>query len=160
MALNYWIDAFLTAFAVLVFITGIAMYMIYGHQGAKIGPSRFWPSVVGTITASSLQQPNPKKSAIYSVAVRYTYRVGGRDYECSRIFWGPNEGTEQEMAEIVAAYPVGKDVWVQHDKNDPANAILEPDKKTGLSPAIFYYSLVMMVLGVIGVGAGLYALSH
>jgi hypothetical protein len=160
MSLHYWIDACLAAFGLLVFISGVIMYMIYGYQRAKIGPSRFWPSVVGTITESRLEQPNPKKKTVYAAVVRYTYSVGNRDYQCGRVFWGPNEGSEQQMAEIVTAYPVGKDVWVQHDRTNPANAILEPEKNTGLTPALVYYGLVMMVIGTAGIGGGLYALSH
>jgi hypothetical protein len=160
MSLNYWADAVLGGFGVLIFITGMIMYLVYGYQRTKIGPSRFWPSVIGTITASALAQPNPKKETVYAAAVRYSYRVGGRDYQCGRIFWGPNEGTEEEMAEIVLAYPVGKDVWVQHDRTNPANAVLEPEKNTGLTPAVLYYGLAMMVFGFSAVGGGLYLLSH
>jgi len=159
MTLNYWIDTFLAGFGVLVFITGIVMYMLHGYQRAKISPSRFWPSVVGTITASAVEQRNPKKT-IYAAAVRYRYGVGGKDYRCDRIFWGPNEGSEEQMTAIAAAYTVGKDVWVQHDPRDPANAVLEPDKHTGLTPGAYYYVLVMMLLGVAALGGGLYALSH
>jgi hypothetical protein len=160
MSLNYWADAVLTGFGVLIFITGLIMYLVYGYQRTKIWPSRFWPSVVGAITASAVEQPNPRKKAAYAAVVRYSYRVGGRDYECGRIFWGPNEGTKEEMAEIVAGYPVGKDVWVQHDRTNPANAVLEPEKNTGLTPGVFYYGLVMMVLGFCAVGGRLYLLSH
>jgi hypothetical protein len=160
MSLHYWIDACLAAFGLLVFISGVIMYMIYGYQRAKIGPSRFWPSVVGTIAASALQQPNPKNKKSFSAAVRYSYRVGNRDFQSDRLFWGPNEGPEEQMAEIVAAYPVGRDVWVQHDPNNPANAVLEPDKNTGLTAGVYYYAVAMMALGVAGFGAGLYALSH
>jgi hypothetical protein len=159
VTLNYWIDAFLAGFGVLVFITGIIMYMLHGYQRAKVGPSRAWPSEVGTITASAVEQPNPKKK-IYAAAVRYSYSVGGKDYQCDRIFWGPNEGSEEEMTAIAAAYMVGKNVWVQHDPKNPANAVLEPGKHTGLTPGAYYYALVMMLLGVAAVGGGLYALSH
>jgi hypothetical protein len=159
MTLNYWIDTFLAGFGVLVFITGIVMYMLHGYQRAKISPSRFWPSVVGSITASAVEKLNAKKK-IYAAAVRYSYSVGGKEYQSDRIFWAPNEGSEEQITAIAAAYTVGKDVWVQHDPSDPANAVLEPDKHTGLTPGAYYYALVMMVLGIAAVGGGLYALSH
>jgi hypothetical protein len=160
MTVNYWIDAILTGFGVLVCITGMIMYMLQGNQRAKIGPSQTWPSVVGTIVSSALEQRNPKDKTVYSATVRYSYRVGGRDYESDRIFWGPNEGPRQQMAEIVTAYRAGRDVWVQHDPLNPANAVLEPDKNTGLSTGAFYYAVGMILLGIVSVGAGLYALSH
>jgi hypothetical protein len=160
MSVNYWIDAILTGFGVVVFITGMLIYLLHGYQLAKISPSRFWPSAVGTITSSALEQPNPKNKKIYSAAVRYSYRVGGKDYQSDRVFWGPNEGPREKMAEIVAAYPAGRDVWVQHDPQKPDNAVLEPDKNTGLTRAVYYYATAMMLLGLGALGAGLYALSH
>jgi Protein of unknown function (DUF3592) len=160
MSVNYWIDAILTGFGVLIFITGMIMYLVHGYQRAKIGPSRFWPSVVGTIVSSALEQPNPRHTKIYSVAVRYRYQVGGKDHESNRVFWGPNEGPREKMAEIVAAYPAGRDVWVQHDPRKPDEAVLEPEKNTGLTAGIYYYATAMMLLGLAALGAGLYALSH
>jgi hypothetical protein len=64
------------------------------------------------------------------------------------------------MAEIVAAYPAGRDVWVQHDPQKPSNAVLEPDKNTGLTRGVYYYATALMLLGLGALGAGLYALSH
>jgi hypothetical protein len=158
MSPHYWIDAVLAGLGVVVFITGIVLYMIQGWQRVQIAPSRYWPSVVGTITASALEKSEGDRH--YCAAVHYSYRVGAKNYECDRLFWGPNEGTEQQMADIVAAYPAGRDVWVQHDPKNPANAILEPGRNTGLTSATHYYALVLMGLGTLAVGGGLYALSH
>jgi Protein of unknown function (DUF3592) len=160
MSPHYWADAFLAGFGVIIFITGMIMYLVHGHQRSNISTSKYWPSVVGTVVASALEQRNPKNKKMYAAAVRYSYRVGGKDYQSDRIFWAPNEGSEQQMAEIVAAYPVGKDIWVQHDRKDPAKAVLEPDKNTGLAPAIRYYATAMMALGLLALWGGLYGLSH
>jgi Protein of unknown function (DUF3592) len=160
MALNYWIDAFLAGFGVLIFITGMLMYLFHGNQRRDISSSKYWPSVVGTVISSAVEQRNPKNKKVHSAAVRYTYNVGGKEYQSDRIFWAPNEGTEKKMAEIVAAYPVGKDIWVQHDRKQPASAVLEPDKNTGLSPLVIYYAAGMMLVGIAALWGGLYALSH
>ncbi len=158
MSLHYWIDAVLAGFSAVVFVLGMILYLVQAYQRTQFAPSKFWPSVVGTITASALQQTAGK--ATYYAAVRYGYRVGKKDYESDRIFWGPREGGEKAMAELVAAYPVGRDVWVHHEPKNPANAVLEPARNTTLTPAVFYYAIALMVLGLIGLGAGLYALSH
>lgn len=160
MNLHYWIDAVLAGFGAMIFIIGIILYMVQGSQRAKLAPSKFWPSVVGTITSSALEKSHSQRNAAYSAAVRYSYRVGGKDYESDRIFWGPNEGSQQQMAEIVAAYPVGRDVWVQHEPRNPANAVLEPDRHTGLTASVLYYAVAIMLLGIAALGGGLYALSH
>jgi hypothetical protein len=159
MNLHYWTDAILAGFGAVVFVIGMILYTAQGWQRAKFAPSKYWPSVVGTITASTLEKANAKGPS-YSAAVRYSYRVAGKDYESNRIFWGPNEGTQKEMADIVAAYPVGRDVWVQHEPKNPANAVLEPGRNTGLTASVLFYAVAMMALGLVALGAGLYALSH
>lgn len=159
MNASYTTDAVLAGLGVFAFIIGVVLYFVHGWQKLKLQASKSWPSVVGTITSSALESSNSKSSTTYSAAVRYSYRVGGKDYVSNRVFWGPNEGREQKMAEIVAEYPAGRDVWVQHDPKDPANAVLRPDVAVGLN-AIFYYASGMMALGIVALGAGLYALSH
>jgi Protein of unknown function (DUF3592) len=159
MSPSYTTDAILAGIGVFAFILGVVFYFVHGWQKLKIHASKTWPSVVGTIISSALERSNPKRSTAYCAAVRYSYRVGGKDYVSNRVFWGPNEGREQKMAEIVAEYPLGKDVWVQHDPKDPANAVLRPDIVSGLN-VLFYYAGGMMALGIVAFGAGLYALSH
>ncbi len=158
MDAHYWIDAVLAAFGVIIFVMGVVLYFVHSWQRLTTERSKSWPSVVGTIISSALEK-SAAKGAVYAVAVRYRYRVAGKDYESDRVFWGPQEGREEEMAEIVAAYPAGKDVWVQHDPTDPASAVLRPDRDAGLRP-LLGYALVLMMLGLIALGAGLYALSH
>ena len=159
MSPSYTTDAILAGIGVFAFILGIVFYFVHGWQKLKVQASKTWPSVVGTIIASALESSNSKINTAYSAAVRYSYRVGGKDYVSDRVFWGPNEGHEEKMADIVAEYPVGKDVWVQHDPKDPANAVLRPDIAVGLN-ALIYYAGGMMALGIVAFGAGLYALSH
>jgi Protein of unknown function (DUF3592) len=158
MSPHYWTDTALACFGVVIFFVGIILYMVPGWHRAKFSPSKFWPSVVGTITASALEKTKNKK--IYAVAVRYRYRVAGKDYESDRVFWGPQEGPEKEMAAVVATYPVGRDVWVQHDRKDAANAVLEPARNTAVSGGIYFYGIALMGMGLAALGLGLYALSH
>lgn len=154
MTVHYWIDVALAGFGVLIFVIGAILYFVHGWQRLRVDRSRTWPSVVGTITSSALQRSSPQGRASYIAAVRYSYRVGGKDYAASRVFWGTQEGREKDMAAIVAAYPAGKDIWVQHDPADPANAVLQPDKAVGLT-ALFGYALTLMVFGLAALGAGL-----
>jgi len=156
---HYWIDIVLAGFGVIIFIIGVILYFVHGWQRLETGRSKSWPSVVGTITSSSLEKSNPKSNTSYAAAVRYGYRVGGKDYASDRVFWGPQEGREKQMADLVAEYPAGKDVWVQYEPQNPANAVLRPEINAGLAP-LFGYALALMALGLVAFGAGLYALSH
>jgi hypothetical protein len=155
----YLTDAVLAGFGVIVFIIGVVLYFVHGWQRLKTDRSKSWPSVVGTITSSSLEKSNPKSNASYVATVRYSYRVGGADYASDRVFWGPQEGREQQMAELIAEYPAGKDIWVQYEPQNPASAVLRPELNSGLTP-LFGYALALMLLGLVALGAGLYALSH
>jgi hypothetical protein len=156
---HYWTDAVLAGFGVIIFIIGVVLYFVHGWQRLKTDRSKSWPSAVGTITSSLLEKSNPKRNASFVAAVHYSYRVGAEDYASDRVFWGPQEGREKQMAELVAAYPAGKNVWVQYEPQNPANAVLLPEMNTGLRP-LFGYALALMLLGLAGLGAGLYALSH
>jgi Protein of unknown function (DUF3592) len=158
MTLHYWIDAALAGMGVVIFVMGIILYMVPGWHRAKFSPTKFWPSVVGTVTASALEKTRSKKN--YAVAVRYSYSVAGKQYESDRVFWGPQEGPEQDMAAVVAAYPVGRDIWVQHDPKDAANAVLEPARNTSVKGGIYFYGIVLMGLGLGALWLGLYGLSH
>jgi hypothetical protein len=158
MALHYWIDAVLAGFGVVIFVMGIILYMVPGWHRTKFSPSKFWPSVVGTITASALEKTRNKK--VFAAAVRYSYNVAGKDYESDRIFWGPQEGPEKDMAAVVATYPVGRDVWVQHDPKDATNAVLEPARNTAVSGGIYFYGIVLMAIGLGALYLGLFGLSH
>jgi hypothetical protein len=158
MTLHYWIDAVLAVFGVVIFVMGIILYMVPSWHRTKFSPTKFWPSVVGTVTASTLEKTKSKK--IYVPVVRYNYSVAGKDYECDRIFWGPQEGLEKDMAAVVAAYPVGQSIWVQHDPKDAANAVLEPARNTSVRGGIYFYGIVLMGLGLAALWLGLYALSH
>jgi hypothetical protein len=157
MAGSYTPDWFLAGFGVFTFIIGVVLYFVYSWQNLTIQQSKIWPSVVGTITASALENESSEKSTV--AAIRYRYRVAATDYEGTRISWAPQQGRRDAMAALVAEYPVGRDVWVQHDPKDPAKAVLRPDIVTGLTP-LFYYAMGLMTLGILALGGGLYALSH
>ena len=100
--------------------------------------------------------PDPKQRTIYAAAVRYIYHVADRDFASSRIFWASNEGREQDMAAIVAAYPAGRKVRVRYDPENPAEAVIEIETNTG-PKALDYYAIAMMALGGIALGWGLSA---
>lgn len=158
MTLHYWIDAVLTGFGVVIFVMGVILYMVPNWHRTKFSPTKFWPSVVGTVTTSALEKTENKK--VFAAVVRYSYRVAGKDYESDRIFWGPQEGPEKDMAAIVAAYPVGRDVWVQHDPKNAANAVLEPARNNAVKGGIYFYGIMLMGLGLVALWLGLYGLSH
>ena len=112
----------------------------------------------GTVIASVLEKL-PGHRWRYRAALQYSYRVGGKDYQASRIFWGGNEGREKHMASVVETYPAGSNVRVFYDPKNPAEAVLDPIQHTA-SRQLVLYALAMVTLGLFTVTGGVYALFH
>ena len=91
--------------------------------------------------------------------MRYRYRVGAKEYQSNRIFWGGNEGREKHMASVVASYRAGDKVRVYYDPQNPAEAVIDPVQNTGSRPVVLY-AMGMMTLGLFAFTGGVYALMH
>jgi len=151
-------NAILIAFGVIAIIIGVVPYIVQFRQGLRADASKKWPTASGTITASSLEQ-SPDNKRRYRAALGYSYRVGGKDYQSTRVFWGGNEGREKHMASVVETYPAGTKVRVFYDPNNPAEAVLNPIQNTG-SRQMVLYAMAMVTLGLFSLTGGLYALFH
>lgn len=151
-------NAILIAFGVIAIVIGAVPYIAQFRQGLRADASKKWPTASGTITASALER-SPESKRRYRAAVQYSYRVGGKDYQSSRVFWAGNEGRENHMASVVETYPAGTKVRVHYDPSDPAEAVLDPVQNTG-SRQLALYALAMITLGLFSLTGGLYALFH
>lgn len=82
--------------------------------------SESWPSTLGKITSSDINQEvmsNSRggRSVYYSPKISYEYTVNGVYYKNSKLFWGEYSSTEREkVQEIVSKFPVGKSITVYH----------------------------------------------
>jgi hypothetical protein len=108
-----------------------------------------WPHVEGRVVSSTLAVVGREKNkTTYAPNVAYTYAVGGKQYESSRLTLTPqNSISRQSIESILARYPAGGTIRVFHDPKDPANCVLSTNP-TGVEWA---YPLG----GVILVGVGL-----
>jgi len=152
------VNAVLIAFGVIAIVIGAVPYIVQFRQGLRADASKKWPTAAGTVTASALER-SPDNKRRYRAAVQYSYRVGGKDYRASRVFWGGNEGREKHMASVVETYPAGAKVRVHYDPGDPAEAVLDPVQHTG-SRQLALYALAMITLGLFSLTGGIYALFH
>jgi hypothetical protein len=152
------IDAILIGFGVIAFAIGVAVYVVQFRQGLHADASKKWPTIPGTIVSSSMERV-PENKRRYRAEVRYRYRVKGKDYESSRIFWGGNEGRQKHMTSVVAAYPAGGSVPVYYDPQNPAEAVLDPTQNTGSRPLVIY-AMGMVSIGLFAFAAGVYGLMH
>lgn len=110
--------------------------------------SNSWPSARGEIAVSELVSMNPLKRKQKKANVRYSYQVDGVTYTGSLIRFADTTGSMESLqAELIAPYPVGKEVDVFYDPKNCTTAVLEP------GGGLRGYSLVLPPLILFGIGA-------
>jgi hypothetical protein len=87
--------------------------------------SDHWPTTTGQILASMIQYRR-KSGGGHSPypLVLYAYQVEGQPYQSQRIYFGTPVGGSA-MTGVVKKYPVGAQVPVYYDPQNPADAVLE-----------------------------------
>ncbi len=152
------IDAVLIGLGVIAFVIGVILYFIQFRQGLRADASKKWPTASATVTASAMEK-SPDSRWRYRAALQYSYRVGAKQYQSSRVFWGGNEGRKKHMASVVASYPAGCKVRIYYDPQNPAEAVIDPVQNTGSRPLVLY-AMAMMTLGLFAFTGAVYALMH
>ena len=110
-----------------------------------------WPSVPGRIVVSTTEArpvssggPRSDDTELRNFAkVVFEYKVATRTYQGDRVSISEDPGND-EVAETLARYPVGKDVTVYYNPNRREQALIERDAPPGLWKGAAY-----VVLGTI-----------
>jgi hypothetical protein len=152
------INALLIGFGVIAVAIGAALYVAQFRQGLRANASKRWPVSSGAVVASALEK-SPDGRWRYRAAVQYRYRVGAKEYQSNRIFWGGNEGRRKHMESVIAAYPAGCKASVHYDPQNPTEAVLDPTQNIGSKPLVLY-AMGMIALGLFAFTGGVYALVH
>jgi hypothetical protein len=152
------IDTVLIGFGVIAFAIGVVLYLVQFRQGLRADASKKWPTSSATITTSALERSAESKRR-YRATVEYRYRVGAKEYQANRIFWGGNEGRHKHMASVIASYPAGARVPIHYDPRNPAQSVIDPVQNTGSRPLVLY-AMGMMALGLFAFTGGVFALAH
>lgn len=117
---------------------GIIQYLHNRHQARA---SARWPTVAGTITQSKLAvEFDEDGDEAYRADIRFAYRVGGREFEGSKVKWGWTAvyAWRSRAAAALAEYPIGKAVTVHYDPAQPTTAVLDPLNREGMAmPLVF-----------------------
>jgi hypothetical protein len=110
-------------------------------QNAKASAS--WPTTQGNVTSSDVSySSNAEGGESYSPEVIYRYTANNQQYENHTIKFGENSYSSSRKAENIASgYPVGKEVTVYYDPEDPARSVLEPGVSGG--------SYILLGIGVL-----------
>jgi hypothetical protein len=151
-------DAVLILFGVIALAVGVTLYVVQLRQGLRADASKKWPKAEAIVLTSALE-PSPEHKRRYRAAIQYRYRVGRKDYQSDRIFWGGNEGRRRHMESVVSAYPAGASMGIRYDPQNPAEAVIDPTQHTG-SKATVVYAMAMITIGLFAFGGGIYSLVH
>ncbi|MEP0806674.1 MAG: DUF3592 domain-containing protein [Chloroflexota bacterium] len=105
-------------------INGILLGIIFSVQRSAAKAAN-WSSTLGTVTYSGIEwRRGSKGSSVAYPVVRYTYQFMGNSYEGNAIAPGPRVGGTGAR-KVVERYPVGAQVMVYYDPNNPSDAVLE-----------------------------------
>lgn len=91
----------------------------------KMNAIQGWSSTMGTVSNSYLERRRSSKggSVNYPV-VQYSYQVGGQSYQGRKIAPGMEVGGTG-AGKVTGRYPVGAQVMVFYDPQNPSDAVLE-----------------------------------
>ncbi len=110
---------------------GIFMLVKYFRDKKKTEESQAWTATAGRVTESYVRESHSRDSdghtsTSYYPEVRYLYQAMGAEYTGTKIaFGGGIGGSHKKAVEMIAQYPVGKNVSVYYDPKNPEEAVLE-----------------------------------
>lgn len=122
------------SFAVLIIVgilglvaLGILFRMIRTWQAA--GTSKSWSSTTGRVLSATVAaRRNPGRNGVsYYPVVVYEYNIDGQHYTGNRLGFGSpvGVGIQAVVAQGLGKYPVGSNLPVYYNPNNPADAVLE-----------------------------------
>jgi ABC-type multidrug transport system fused ATPase/permease subunit len=149
-------DAFWIGLIALPMITLILLAV--ASKGLDLRRAASWETTTGRIVSSKIAQRTikfagePERIENYA-AIIYEFTANGRKVQGSRIGIG-DDTRDADAAPTVKRYPVGANVTVYYDANDPKNCVLERGGPKGIEAK----GCVMAVVELAVAGAILWAL--
>ena len=143
---------------ILLFILGLE-FSIFGllvllgllAQWNILHVHKRWPFVKGTIQTSrvktELKDDNGKPILLHHPEILYRYQVKEREYTARESFHDLAE-YQQTPEELVAAYPVGKQINVFYNPKNPQESTLKTSFKIQWSTHLVVF-LVLLAVGVL-----------
>ena len=113
-----------------------------------------WPTANGKITDSRSAPGCGRSGNGYHVFVRYSYRVGGIEYQSHRILFGASSCySRQEAQASMAQFPAAAVVKVSFDPQAPAESVLvagrvDESTWTGVYFISFWFLIAAMATGM------------
>ena len=128
-------------------ITGVFdCMMVWGayRQTQALG----YPTAPGVIRHSKVTTNSDSEGTTYGVDVKYAYWVDGREFTGEQYRYNQMSSSDDNAKRVVASLPVGKELPVYYNPDDPSDAVL----KTGIEGSDLFMALFMMPFNIVMVG--------
>ncbi len=143
----------LGGFGVVFFLASLLAATTAFKDWRRYRESENWVPVTAQIVSGNISARRGSKSTSYVLDIKYSYKVLGQSYENNQFSFG-SEGTgydTRKKAEgILAKYPIGNQVTIYYDPNNPQQAVLE--RKYDSTGAI-----LAVIVGILGIGMIIYS---
>lgn len=116
---------------------------------------RSWKTADGVIVVSDLERSADSDGVSYRAEISYRYRVNGEELVASRARFGDRMNTSwsKPAVRLVTKYPVGKEVTVLYNPENPNEAVLEPGLTLYIAAGLAIGS-IFVVIGALAMRAG------
>ena len=145
---------------VILFITFWTMfvclfdaYIAYGWY--KTARAKSFATALGTVLESRVQSDSGGDTTHHSPFIRYEYTVAGARFESTRYRYAEIQSNNFDSAKrIVDAHPVGRQMTVYYNKDDPADSVLlvVPDGEMRMMPLFMTPFNLVMIGGWLTIG--------
>lgn len=129
-------------FAFLVAVSIAVFGVLLGEYRYAVA-SESWPSTQGEVLSSAVRRSGRTRWA----AVRYSYRVGGKEMVGARVRYVAPVALEWAST-TVSRYPAGTPVTVYYDPEQPRESVLEPGRRAAAFAAAVGANLLILGLAV------------
>ncbi len=141
---------FLCSFGFIFMVVNFFLYREIVQTQKRENATQTWPTVSGEITASKINRRHDSEQGYVEYPhVSYTYEVNGKKHHSSNIMAGGELGGVK-VESTLARYPLGSQVTVYYDPQNPKDAVLEPGNKT-ISKGL-WLMLALMNIFICGMG--------
>lgn len=117
-----------------------------------------YSTATGRITHSEVEESGGEDGPTYRPNLKYKYHVADREYQGSQYRYGQWSSGDRNAQRIAIEYPVGREVVVYHNPNNPSDAVLIVGMEgCDLFLAMFILPFNLVMLGTwIAAGASVY----
>ena len=129
---TFWSNLQSLGYCLFALVGGLVLLGWQWMSRAEAAATLQWPVTPGKIVTSEVQEKQVYRSKrfrqVFDPQIEFKYQVAGQDYTGNRIDYLDDNDSENEQtaAAVSSNYPVGRDVNVSYDPQDPASSLLEP----------------------------------